>query len=73
MYYIRPVGLEEERTETNKIKQSSACLDGQVEEKLWLDSTVLILYSKGPERAGRQIRVSVNLKDNLDGESLIVR
>ncbi|KAI7811080.1 putative transmembrane protein 132C-like [Triplophysa rosa] len=73
MYYIGPVGLEEERTETNKIKQSSACLDGQVEEKLWLDSNVLILYSKGPVRAGRPIRVSVNLKDNLDGESIILR
>lgn len=73
MYYIGPVGLEEERTETNKTKQSSMCLDGHVEEKLWLDSNVLILYSKGPVRAGRPIRVSVKLKDNLDEGSLIVR
>ncbi|XP_065121410.1 transmembrane protein 132C [Paramisgurnus dabryanus] len=73
LHYIGPVGLEEERKETNKTKQSCACLDGQAEEKLWLDSNVLILYSKGPIRVGRPVRVSVNLRETINVESLIVR
>ncbi|XP_067297292.1 transmembrane protein 132C [Pseudorasbora parva] len=71
MYYIGPVGHEDQ--ETNKTKQSTACLDRQTEEQFWLDSNVLIVYSKGPVRAGQPIRVSVNLRANFSGESLTIR
>lgn len=71
MYFIGPVGLEDQ--EINKTKQSAACLDGQAEEKFWLDSNVLIVYSKGPVRAGQPIRVSVNMRANFSGESLTIR
>ncbi|XDV15349.1 hypothetical protein PO909_015462 [Leuciscus waleckii] len=71
MYFIGPVGLEDQ--EINKTKQSAACLDRQVEEKFWLDSNVLIVYSKGPVRAGQPIRVSVNMRANFSGESLTIR
>ncbi|XP_051559632.1 transmembrane protein 132D [Myxocyprinus asiaticus] len=73
LYYIGPVGLEDQRTEINKTKQSSACLDGRAEEKVWLDSNVLILSSKGPVRTGQPIRVSINLRANFSGESIIIR
>ncbi|KAK7166038.1 hypothetical protein R3I93_005967 [Phoxinus phoxinus] len=71
MYFIGPVGLEDQ--EINKTKQSAACLDEQAEEKFWLDSNVLIVYSKGPVRVGQPIRVSVNLRANFSGESLTIR
>ncbi len=71
LYYIGPVGLEDEQI--NKNEQSSTCLDRQAEEKLWLDSSVLIVYSKGPVRAGQPVRVSVHLRANLSVESLTIR
>ncbi|RXN20018.1 transmembrane protein 132C-like [Labeo rohita] len=71
LYYIGPVGLEDQQV--NKTEQSSECLDRQVEEKLWLDSNVLIVYSKGPVRAGQPVRVSVNLRANFSVESLTIR
>uniref|UniRef100_A0A672QEW7 Transmembrane protein 132C-like n=1 Tax=Sinocyclocheilus grahami TaxID=75366 RepID=A0A672QEW7_SINGR len=71
LYYIGPVGLEDQQI--NKTEQSSACLDRQAEEKLWLDSNVLIVYSKGPVRAGQPVRVSVNLRANFSVESLTIR
>ncbi|XP_056324990.1 transmembrane protein 132C [Danio aesculapii] len=71
LLYIGPVGLEDQ--EINKTKQSPACLDTKAEEKFWLDSNVLIVYSKGPVRAGQPIRLSVNLRANYSGESLTIR
>ncbi|XP_016323571.1 transmembrane protein 132C-like [Sinocyclocheilus anshuiensis] len=71
LHYIGPVGLEDQQI--NKTEQSSKCLDKQVEEKLWLDSNVLIVYSKGPVRAGQPVRVSVNLRANFSVESLTIR
>ncbi|XP_073699184.1 transmembrane protein 132C [Garra rufa] len=71
LYYIGPVGLEDQQL--NKTRQSSECLNRQAEEKLWLDSNVLIVYSKGPVRAGQPVRVSINLKANFSVESLTIR
>ncbi|KAL0203359.1 hypothetical protein M9458_001377, partial [Cirrhinus mrigala] len=70
LYYIGSVGLED--LQVNKTEQSSECLDRQAEEKLWLDSNVLIIYSKGPVRAGQPVRVSVNLRANFSVESLTI-
>ncbi|XP_043095223.1 transmembrane protein 132C [Puntigrus tetrazona] len=71
LYYIGPVRFEDQQI--NKTEQSSTCLDRQAEEKLWLDSNVLIVYSKGPVRAGKPVRVSVNLRANCSAESLTIR
>ncbi|KAK2909067.1 hypothetical protein Q8A67_004904 [Cirrhinus molitorella] len=71
LYYIGPVGLEDQQI--NKTEESSECLNRQAEEKLWLDSNVLIVYSKGPVRAGQPVRVSVNLRANFSVESLTIR
>ncbi|TRY89975.1 hypothetical protein DNTS_001696 [Danionella cerebrum] len=55
LYYIAPVGLEDQ--ENTVTKQSPGCLDNQEEETFWLDSNVLVVYSKGPVGAGQPVRV----------------
>ncbi|KAL6487885.1 hypothetical protein MHYP_G00045110 [Metynnis hypsauchen] len=73
LYYIGPVTLEDKATKSNKTKRSFSCSDELKEEQLWLNSDVLVCYNKGPVRAGQPVGISVNLRSNFSGESVIVR
>ncbi|KAL7877040.1 hypothetical protein SRHO_G00036830 [Serrasalmus rhombeus] len=73
LYYIGPVTLEDKAKKSNKTKQGFSCSDELKEEQLWLNSDVLVCYNKGPVRAGQPVGISVNLRSNFSGESVIVR
>ncbi|XP_072533197.1 transmembrane protein 132C [Salminus brasiliensis] len=73
LFYIGPVTLEDKAIKSNKTKQGFSCIDSFEEEELWLNSDVLIRHYKGPVRAGRPVGISINLRSNFSGESVIVR
>lgn len=76
LFYIKAVTLreaEDKDTEQSKSKQKEACLSGQEEEALTVDSHVVIHYHKGPVLIGQPIRVSVNLRANISSPFAVVR
>lgn len=73
LHYIGPVTLEDKATKHNKTQQGFSCLNELEAEVLWLDSNVLIRYNKGPVLAGRPVGISINLRSNFSGESVVVR
>ncbi|XP_029912431.1 transmembrane protein 132D [Myripristis murdjan] len=76
LFFIKAVALREEgenKKERNSTKEEEACLNGQEEEELSLDSHVLIRYHRGPVQIGQPIGVSVNLRANFSAEFVIIR
>ncbi|GAA6233773.1 transmembrane protein 132C-like [Lates japonicus] len=76
LFHIKAVTLreEEEKEEGQSwTKEEEACLNGQEEEELSFDSSVVIRYHRGPVLIGQPIRVSVNLRSNLSAEFVVIR
>ncbi|KAM9477004.1 transmembrane protein 132C [Clarias gariepinus] len=73
LYYIGSVALPEKETKTNKPVQGISCSSKHDQDELWLNSDVLIYYNKGPVQAGKQVEVSINLRENFSGDFLIVK
>lgn len=73
LYYIGSVALSEKETKTNKPVQGISCSSEHDQDELWLNSDVLIYYNKGPVRAGKQVEVSINLRETFSGDFLIVK
>lgn len=73
LYYVGSVALPEKETKSNKPMQAFSCSSEPEQDELWLNSDVLIYYSKGPVRAGHPVGVSINLRVNFSGDFLIVK
>ncbi|KAM3622832.1 uncharacterized protein V6R79_003715 [Siganus canaliculatus] len=76
LFHIKAVTLrkaeQKERGESRSTDRG-ACLNGQEEEELSLDSHVVICYHRGPVQIGQPIKVSVNLRANFSAEFVVIR
>ncbi|XP_028834538.1 transmembrane protein 132C isoform X2 [Denticeps clupeoides] len=73
LYYIGSVPIQEKGDQMNKTRQGTGCSGEQEEEELKLDYNVMVRHHRGPVRVGQPIRMSVNLRSNFTGDSIIIR